>query len=83
MLYDIQSPATAENSVILLHPRDTVAVARLRLEAGQSVEAGRLTVLTRAAIPAGHKVAGGAEGSGTGSSEAGASGVPNSSKPRL
>jgi altronate hydrolase len=57
MLYDIQAPATAENSVILLHPRDTVAVARVRLDSGQSVEAGRTTVLTRTAIPAGHKVA--------------------------
>ncbi|HTU44150.1 MAG TPA: altronate dehydratase family protein [Bryobacteraceae bacterium] len=57
MLYDIQTPATAENSVILLHPRDNVAVARVRLDSGQQVEAGGVTVLTRTAVPAGHKVA--------------------------
>lgn len=57
MLYEIQSPATAENSVILLNPRDNVAVARVRLESGQRVEAGGAAVVTRNAIPAGHKVA--------------------------
>jgi altronate dehydratase len=57
MLYDIQTPATAENSVILLHPSDNVAVARVRLDSGQDVEAGGVTVLTRSAIPAGHKLA--------------------------
>jgi altronate dehydratase len=57
MLYEIQSPATAENSVILLHPRDNVAVARVSLSTGQQIEAGQVTVLTRAPIAAGHKVA--------------------------
>lgn len=56
MLYEIQGPATAENSVILLHHRDNVAVARLRLDSGQPVEAGGSTVFTRAPIPAGHKI---------------------------
>src|SRR5579875_881709 len=57
MLYDIQSPATAENSVILLDPHDNVAVARVDLALGQRVEADGGAVTTRAAIPAGHKVA--------------------------
>lgn len=57
MLYDIQSPATAKNSVILLHQRDNVAVARVSLSDDQHIEAGEVTVLTRAAIPAGHKLA--------------------------
>jgi arabinonate dehydratase len=57
MLYDIQAAATAENSVIVLHPRDNVAIARVRLDAGQSIEAGPETLVTRTAIPAGHKVA--------------------------
>src|ERR1700685_192634 len=57
MLYDIQTPATAENSVILLKPRDNVAVARVRIDSGQQIEAGGVTVLAHAAIPAGHKIA--------------------------
>ena len=57
MLYDIQTPATAENSVILLNPRDNVAVARVRIDSGQQIEAGGVTVLAHAAIPAGHKIA--------------------------
>jgi altronate dehydratase len=57
MLYEIQTAASAANSVILLHPRDNVAVARVRLEPGQEVEAGAVTVLARTAIPAGHKIA--------------------------
>lgn len=64
MLYDIQSPPTARNSVILLHPRDNVAVARLALTEGQQIEAGEATVFLRAAIPAGHKVAIRAMGAG-------------------
>lgn len=57
MLYDIQTAVSAENSVILLHARDNVAVARVRLDAAQSVEAAATAVITREAIPAGHKVA--------------------------
>jgi altronate hydrolase len=57
MLYDIQTAANAENSVIVLHPRDNVGVARVRLDGGQSVEAGGVSVITRDAIAAGHKVA--------------------------
>lgn len=57
MLYDIQSPATAENSVILLDPHDNVAIARVGLSLGQRVDVRGTPVFTRAAIPAGHKVA--------------------------
>ncbi len=57
MLYDIQSPATSRNSVILLHPRDNVAVARVALNEGQEIDGGQGTVVVRAAISAGHKVA--------------------------
>ncbi|MBV8896624.1 MAG: altronate dehydratase [Acidobacteriaceae bacterium] len=57
MLYDIASAPTAANSVILLHPRDSVGIARVALPAGQALEAGNLSVLTLAPIPAGHKVA--------------------------
>jgi altronate hydrolase len=57
MLYEIQSAVSAENSVILLHARDNVAIARVRLDDGQSVEAGGSAVITREPIAAGHKVA--------------------------
>jgi altronate dehydratase len=57
MLYDIQSAVSAENSVILLHARDNVAVARVRLDRGQTVEAGGTVVITCEPIAAGHKVA--------------------------
>ena len=56
MLYEIENPATAENAAILLHPKDTVAIARVGLAAGQNLAiAGGITVNT--AIAAGHKVA--------------------------
>jgi altronate hydrolase len=45
--------ATSENSTILLHPTDNVAIARVPVSAGMAVRG----VTTRAAIPAGHKVA--------------------------
>lgn len=57
MLYDIQTAPTAQTSVIRLHPRDNVAIARVRLDPGQPFEAGQVTLLARTAIPAGHKVA--------------------------
>src|SRR5581483_3509268 len=50
-------PPSAANAVILLDSRDNIAVARVALPEGQRVEAGPVTVLTRSAIPAGHKVA--------------------------
>jgi altronate hydrolase len=45
------------NPVILLHPGDDVAIARVPLAAGQEVQAGARRVTVREAIPAGHKVA--------------------------
>ncbi|MGA8026965.1 MAG: altronate dehydratase family protein [Bryobacteraceae bacterium] len=57
MLYEIEIAATARNPVILLHPRDNVAVARVLLPAGQQIEVNEATVFAKAAIPAGHKVA--------------------------
>lgn len=47
------SLATSENSTILLHPSDNVAIARVPVGAGMKVRG----VVTRAAIAAGHKVA--------------------------
>ena len=38
MLLDIARAATAENSALLLHPSDNIAVARVPLAAGQQRE---------------------------------------------
>lgn len=57
MLYDIQTAVNGQNSVILLHPRDNIAVARMPLDGGQDVQAGEAAVTTREPIPAGHKLA--------------------------
>ncbi len=57
MLYDIESPPTAQNAVILLNPRDNVVVARVSLPADQPIEVNGVTVITRKPIPAGHKLA--------------------------
>src|SRR3984957_9058786 len=48
----IQLP-TSENSAILLHPSDNVAIARVQIGAGMTVR----DVRTHSAIPAGHKIA--------------------------
>ena len=45
--------ATSENSTILLHPADNVAIARVPLSSGINVRG----VVTLTAIAAGHKVA--------------------------
>ncbi|MBV9157763.1 MAG: UxaA family hydrolase, partial [Acidobacteriaceae bacterium] len=57
MLYEIENPATTKNSVILLHHRDNVAIARVFLSPGQQIALDDITVLTQSAIPVGHKVA--------------------------
>ncbi len=57
MLYEIEAPPTAANSAILLNPRDNVAVARVSLSPEQQIEVSGTAVVTRAAIPAGHKMA--------------------------
>jgi altronate hydrolase len=57
MLVDITSAATAENAVILLHPQDNVAIARVPLAAGQTIRVGAREVVVRDAVPPGHKIA--------------------------
>jgi len=57
VLYEIEKPPTARNSVVLLHPRDNVAIARVSVAAGQPVEINGVTILAKAPVPAGHKVA--------------------------
>jgi len=57
MLYEIDSPPTPENSVILLHPSDTVAIARVPIPSSQTLTVAGRSVTARASIPAGHKIA--------------------------
>lgn len=57
MLCEIANPATEKNAVILLHPRDNVGIARVSLSSGRQVEVNDITVLTKQAIAAGHKIA--------------------------
>jgi altronate hydrolase len=57
MLYEIANAPSAENSVIVLNDRDNVAIARVALAAGQEIETGKCSIITRDTIPAGHKVA--------------------------
>src|SRR5271165_3956501 len=52
-LLQIAKPATAENAVIVLHPSDQIAIARVTLQSGQQVR----SIVVREPIPAGHKVA--------------------------
>jgi altronate hydrolase len=56
-LVGISKLPTAENSAIQLHPRDNVAIARLPLGAGTELRIAGQRLMTRSAIPAGHKVA--------------------------
>src|ERR1017187_1995537 len=57
MLIEITKVPNAGNSAIHLHPTDNVAIARVALPAGTELSVEGLPVLTRDAIPAGHKVA--------------------------
>jgi altronate hydrolase len=57
MLLDIAKLPTAENSAIHLHPSDNIAVARVPIPAGTEIRVDGRPVVTRDAIPAGHKVA--------------------------
>src|SRR4051794_19403694 len=57
MLYEIETQAAAHNSVILLHPEDSVAIARKNIDSGREFEVNGIAVRTLAPIPAGHKVA--------------------------
>jgi len=60
MLFDIAKLPTAANSAIRLHPTDNVAVARVPIPAGTELSVEGLQLVTREAIPAGHKIALGA-----------------------
>lgn len=57
MLLDIAKLPTAENSAIHLHPTDDIAVARVPVPAGADLRVDGVHLVTRDAIPAGHKVA--------------------------
>jgi len=57
MLYEIDSPPTAENSLILLHPGDSVAIARVSIPAGQALQLTGKAITSLSPIPAGHKIA--------------------------
>jgi altronate hydrolase len=57
MLLEIDKLPTAENSAIHLHPSDNVAIARVPIPEGAELRTGGRAIVTRSAIPAGHKVA--------------------------
>jgi len=57
MLLDIANLPTAENSVVHLHPTDTIAVARVPISSGMELRVDGVRIVTRDPIPAGHKVA--------------------------
>ncbi len=57
MLLQINPAASAMNSAIVLHPRDTVAIARVPLSPGQQLQVGSQTLIVQGSIPAGHKMA--------------------------
>jgi altronate hydrolase len=56
-LLEIAKLPTAENSVIHLHESDNVGVARVPLQAGQSLRVNGYEITVREPIMAGHKVA--------------------------
>ncbi len=56
-LLEIAKLPTAENSAILLHPTDNIAVARVPLAPDSEIRVEGVTVRLRSAVPAGHKVA--------------------------
>lgn len=56
-IVDIQPAATPANRIIVLHPADSVAVARLPLEPGQTILAAGREIRVRQPVPAGHKIA--------------------------
>jgi altronate hydrolase len=57
MLLEIKPLPTADNSLILLHPADNVAVARVPIPPGTDLRAGGHPVTAVDAIPTGHKMA--------------------------
>ncbi len=57
MLYEIAAPPTPDNSAILLHPSDSVAIARVPILAGETLNIQGHAVTSRSAVPVGHKIA--------------------------
>ncbi len=57
MLFQVTPAATEQNSVIVLHSADNVAIARVPLSPGQCVEVRSRVVTVVDPIPYGHKVA--------------------------
>jgi altronate hydrolase len=57
MLYGIETLPAAQNAVILLDPRDNVAIARAPLPPDHNLIVNGHTLTTKVNIPAGHKVA--------------------------
>jgi altronate hydrolase len=57
MLYEIASPPTPDNSLILLHAGDSIAIARVPIPAGEILHINGNAVTSLAPIPAGHKIA--------------------------
>ncbi|MBL8210185.1 MAG: altronate dehydratase [Bryobacterales bacterium] len=55
-LVSIAPTPTAQNAVILLHPKDNVGIARASLPAGQEVEVDGRAITLLDPVPAGHKV---------------------------
>src|SRR3954454_4352238 len=56
-LLEITKLPTAQNSAIHLHPDDNIAVARVPLSPGQTIEIEGASITVQDAVPAGHKVA--------------------------
>ena len=56
-LLDIAKLPTAANSAIQLHPSDNVAIARVPLSPGQTLDIAGIAITVAEAVPAGHKVA--------------------------
>ena len=57
MLFDIAKAPTADDSLILLHPADNVAIARVPIPAGAELRVAGAALTAREPIPAGHKMA--------------------------
>jgi altronate hydrolase len=55
-LFEIASVPTARNSVIQLNPADNVAIARVPLQPGQTVQIGETEIAVTQPIPVGHKI---------------------------
>lgn len=57
MLYEIDSPPTESNAVIVLHASDNIAVARVPLAQGQRLIVNDNSLEAAGPVPAGHKLA--------------------------